>query len=380
MSDARLLWLIITPVYRPAPGGGAIYTDTLGRALAADGADVLVATEAFPGQPAEQRIESEPGSLTVRRMFPCRAGRAEIDWRTYRDYARQNAMMLGLPAMLARAGKAYGARDAVVLIHSSFFYKPSVMPLILGRLRRALPGRVRLVADVRDYQFPAAKLALLTRFDRICTSSRGVADDLARRLSGIGARLFPIDIPFSGPPKPPDESVDALLCRHGLTRGRYLFNPNGISDAKHYPVMRDAIPILRARPGFEDMVLVTAGRERDRREIDTQGEEAGTARSLGPLPQVEVLALMRGALATVVLSDREAISRAALEAMWVGGNVILPNLAEFRQDCADHVCADVTPEGVAALVERLPGKPGHRYGFERHAAPSFVRLYNQMIA
>ena len=40
MTGDRPLWLIITPVYRPAPGGGAIYTDTLGRALADAGTNV----------------------------------------------------------------------------------------------------------------------------------------------------------------------------------------------------------------------------------------------------------------------------------------------------------------------------------------------------
>jgi hypothetical protein len=378
MSAARPMWLIITPVYRPAPGGGAIYTDTLARALAAEGVDVAVATEAFPGQPAVQSIETEAGSVVVHRLFPYRAGRAEIDWRTYRDYARQNVKMLDLPAMLARLAAERGARDAVVLIHSSLFYKPSVMPFILGPLRRALPGQVQLVADVRDYQYPDARLDLLKKFDAICTSSRAVADDLARRMEPIADRLFPIDLPFTGPARPSDDAVEAVLARYGLERGRYLFNPNGIPDSKHYPVMREAMPLVRARAGFEDIILVTAGRARARREADREAEEIGIAKAIGLVPQAEVLALMRGAIGTVVLSDREAISRAALEAMWIGGNAILPNLAEFRQDCPAHVCADVTPEGVAALVAELPHKPHPTYRFERHDTVSCVRRYLRM--
>ena len=380
MSEDRPLWLIITPVYRPAPGGGAIYTDTLARALAEEGANVVVATEGFPGERSVQVIEMTRGSVVVRRMFPCRAGRAEIDWRTYRDYARQNVKMLGLPGMLAGIAEEHGARDAIVLIHSSFFYKPSLMPFILCRLRRTLPGHVRLVADVRDYQFPDRQLRLLPLFDRICTSSRGVADDLRHRLPTIADRLYPIDLPFAGPATPSDSAVDDVLARYGLERGRFLFNPNGIPDAKHYPVMRDAIPLVRAHAGFENVILLTAGRVRARRAADREAEESGIAKAIGLVPHAEVLALMRGALATAVLSDREAISRAALEAMWIGGNVILPNLAEFSEDCPDHVCANVTPEGVAALVVELPSKPRPMYRFERHDTKFCVRMYEEMMA
>jgi hypothetical protein len=380
MSRARPLWLIVTPVYLPSTGGGAIYTDTLARALAADGSHVVVATEACPGQRALQQLDVGPGSVTIKRIFRYRAGRAVLDFLSYWDYAWQNVEMFSLARLLREAAGERGIRDAVVLIHSSLLYKPSVLPLLLGGLRRALQGRVGLIVDVRDYNFPQAKLPLLERFDRICTSSPGLAADLAGRLPEISERLSPIDMPFDGPAAPSEWDTRVCLERAGLVRGQYLFNPNGISDAKHYPVMRAAMALLRARPGFEDMILMSAGRERDRRPIDRQMELAGVTKSLGLADHSTVLKLMSGAYATLVLSDREAISRSALEAMWIGGNVVLPNLAEFRRDCPEHVCAELTPEGVAAFVASLSGKPKPHYNFERHAASSFLPAYKEMMA
>jgi hypothetical protein len=288
--------------------------------------------------------------------------------------------MFRLPELLRRAAGELGLNEAVVLIHSSLLYKPNVIPLLLDRLRRALPGRVRLVADVRDYKFPRSKLTLLERFDRICTSSRGVADELAARNPKIATRLSPIDMPFTPPPLLHEREVLTLMERTRLVKGRYLFNPNGITDSKCYPIMREAVKILRTRPGFEDVMLVSAGRERDRRKIDRDMDRAGVTKSLGLASHRQVLTLMSGALATLILSDREAISRAALEAMWLGGDVVLPNLAEFRRDCSEHVCAEVTPENVASFVASLSEKPKPKYDFGRHAAASFLPLYKELSA
>src|SRR3546814_10644728 len=87
--------------------------------------------------------------------------------------------------------------------------------------------------------------------------------------------------------------------------------------------MRDAVARLRQTPGLEDVTLVTVGRKRDRGPEDDDVEARGEAMYLGPVDRETLSSLMQAALFTLILSDREAISRAALEAMAVGGRVIL---------------------------------------------------------
>jgi glycosyltransferase involved in cell wall biosynthesis len=378
MNDPRPLWLIVTPVYYPAPGGGAIYADTLGRALAEDGVNVEVATEAFPGHPAVQRIGTARGSLVIRRMFPCRAGRARIDWRTYRDYGRQNAMMLGLPSVLARAAREHGAREAIVLIHSSFFYKPSVMPLILGRLRRALAGRVRLVADVRDPLFSDSLLRTLARFDAAVGCSIAVADRLRAGLPGT-MQVHQIPIPFEPAPPPNEAAVQAVLSKYGLTDVAYLLNPNGISERKAYPLMLEVVRAMRRLPGHEGTVLVTVGRSRDWSERDERASAEGLLRYLGPVPNTDMLALAKAAKAALILSEVEGLPRSALEFFALQAPVIVPDLAEFRESVPDAVAASRDPEVLARQICEISGRSATpAYPLERHAMSTLLSKYRAL--
>lgn len=377
------LWVILVPVYKPAPGGSAAYSETIAHELASCGDDVLIVSEAFPGQPEKEILISHQseggGTAHVHRFLPYRAGRAKKDWRSFLAYGHANLLYLRIPNLIRKTLRRGNYASLTILVHSGFFYNPSLLDGMLPVLGKLIPGRTRLVADVRDYQYPEKKLSLFRHFDSICTSSIDLAKDLARREPSIADRLRPIAMPFVGPAEPSADQIAAVAERYGLVRGRYLFNPNGITDSKHYPVMRETIPLVRVHSGLEDVVLVTAGRDRDRRVEDSAAEVAGLAKFVGPIAHTEVLALMGGALATIVLSNREAISRSALEAMWIGGRVILPDLTEFRQDCPEHVCAEVTPEKVTEMVVGLAQKELPKFRFDRHGAESFVPAYRDMI-
>jgi hypothetical protein len=374
--SSRSLWYIVTPVYKPAPGGGAIYTDILARALAGEGADVIVETEGFEGQPRYEQWRDGQGSITIDRRYPLRAGRPVRDWRSYLAYAAQNLIMLGMARRLARAARIKRYDSVVVLVHCSLLYNRTVLPSLLGQLRKA-HSEASLVIDVRDPTFGADLAPQFACFDAAVGCSQGVAN----KLRGMLQQRVPvahIPMPFEHPEPPSDEEVAATLARHGLARGRYLFNPNGIANGKHYPVMREAVSHLRRRPGFEDVVLVTAGRQRDRTALDDEAEARGDCRYIGLVGQEEALALMRGAMMTLVLSKQESISRAALEAMSVGGRVLLPDLEEFRGVCAGHICADVAPQSVAESVAALSEVPTPAFEFENHSRERFVPAYLQL--
>jgi glycosyltransferase involved in cell wall biosynthesis len=378
MSEPRPLWLIVTPVYLPAPGGGAIYTDTLARALAADGRRVVVATEAFPGQPALERIAAQGGSVVIDRLFPCRAGRAEIDWRTYRDYARQNLQMLGLPGMLKRAAGEFGARDAVVLIHSSLFANPGVLPLLLGRLRRSLPGQVRLVADVRDPLFDAKLLETFARFDAVVGCSREIAERLRAGLPDRVA-VQHIPIPFAPAPAPGEDDVAGVLEKYELTGTRYLLNPNGVTERKAYPLMLEVVRSLRREPGWENTVLATIGRSRDWSKRDDEATAEGVLRYLGPVPNATMLALAKGAKATLILSEVEGLPRSALETFALGAPLIVPDIAEFREAVPEAIAAARDPDALARQVRDLSTRAAlPRYPLEKHAMAALLPAYRAL--
>ena len=374
MSAEPLSWVMIMPFFKPAPGGCAYYLDTITRALAEQGDRVLIVTEQHPCTPRHEVLEGTDGKVEIMRLFPYRAGRAKKDWRSFVAYFFANLSYLRLPGIVRkRARMGFGAPRT--LVHGCMFYNPNSLKFEVDSLKPEGDGL--LVVDVRDMQFPDDEIALLEKFDRIVTSSLGVADDLERR-SVPRAKITPIPMPFTFPPEPDQATVAATLEKHGLAGKRFLLNPNGISRDKLYGEMRDAMPLIRNQPGMEDIVLVSVGRDRDRTEADDRSEQAGLSLYLGPIPRDELLSLMKAAHFVVILSPNEAISRAALEAMAVGGRVILPDVEEFRAECGSHICADPTPEKVAQMVTDLAAEPMPRFGFERHLDPHYQPMYRAL--
>src|SRR3546814_8636836 len=112
-SDLNSLWVIVTPVFKPAPGGVAIYADILARALAGAGADVVVFAERHPGTSAEEALVTRRGSARVCRILPFRAGRADRNWRSYLAYAAANLVYLRLPGLIRRERRRVKARTIV---------------------------------------------------------------------------------------------------------------------------------------------------------------------------------------------------------------------------------------------------------------------------
>lgn len=376
LDDSNSLWVIITPVFRPAPGGGAIYSDIISKALAKAGADVVIITEGHPGCPRREELPfaSAQGRIFIERLFAHRAGRSAQDWRSYIAYAQATLRNFQISTMVGRYKKQCEKTEVKVLLHSAFLYHWNSMALQVGRLRKAFAPTLHIAVDVRDLQMPDHALKRLMAFDAVVTSSHKVADTLRARIATLPP-VVTIDMPF----EPPQEPADALrlkwLDEWGLTNRPYLLNPNGLKISKHSPAMRDAIPLLRRHAGLEKVVLVTIGRERDRSQADNAAEARAEAIYLGPVTHDKTLALMKSALFTLVLSDQEAISRAALEAMAMGGRVLLPNLAEFKLECASHVIPSPTKVAIAAKVLELRTEPMPTFGYKRHGAGAFLPKY-----
>ena len=353
-----------------------MYSDILARALAKAGDDVVVWVEKHPGQPAVERLHVGPGMAEVRRVFPHRAGRARRDVLSYAAFLLANASYLRLPRQLRQAA-AGGYTKVRILLHSSFLHHPNSLLFILRSLRHTGVADTKLILDVRDFSLPPSQAHLLGAFDRIITSSQKVADFL-REERGAGDDILPILMPFERPDVPDRDEVELVLDRYGLAGKRFLFNPNGITYSKHFAVMREAVGLLRRDPRFADVILVTVGRERDRTHADTDAEQRQEAVYLGNIGQRDVLSLMKAAMFTVILSNREAISRAALEAMAVGGRVLLPDLAEFTRNCESHVVSTITSDVLVNKIVNLFDKPMSKFSFEQHEADAFVPQYRSL--
>ena len=376
MKKDRTLWCVVSPVFRPAPGGAAMYNDILARALARSGDDVVIYVEKHPRQPSVERLDVGPGVAEVRRVFPHRAGRARRDLLSYTAFMLANATYLRLPRELRDvAGRGY--TKVRILMHASLLNYPSLLPLMFRNLRRTGVADTKLLLDVRDFSLPRSRAHLLRAPDRIITSSQKVAQFL-RDERGAGEDIVPILMPFERPDVPDRDEVQRVLERHGLVGRRFLFNPNGLILTKQSGVMREAVGLLRRDPRFADVILVTVGRERDRTKADTDAEQRGEAVYLGNIPHREVLSLMKAAMFTVILSDREAISRAALEAMAIGGRVLLPDLPEFTRNCASHVIPIISDEVLVGKIIELFEKPMPDFDFEQHGPESFLPQYQSL--
>jgi len=376
--SGRTLWYIITPVFWPAPGGGAMYTKLLAEALANDGADVVVATEAFPDTAKLERTHLGSGCVVIDRLFPLRAGRAVVDWRSYAAYARQNVLMPSLPARLARAVRQNGADRAVVLVHSSFFYKRSVLPWILEGMRRVLPDATRLIVDVRDPLFDESLVPLFAQFDAAIGCSRMISERM-RALLPDGVDVVHVPIPFEAGTPPGDDEVAVALAEHGLRSVPYVLNPNGIFEAKRYPEMLDAVRALRRMPGHEDTVLLTIGRSRDWKARDQAAVADGVLRYIGIVPNRTALALAKGAKATLILSLVEGMPRSALETLALGKPIVAPPIAEFLEHIPASVVQSGDPGEIARQIVRVSEQSAaERYPVEVHSMASLVAAYRAL--
>ena len=362
--------LILTPVLPPAAGGGAAYTMTLARNLIEQGLahSVVVAAEAFPGQPA--LALEQGGRLVLQRMFTYRAGRPTRDLRSYVDYARQQLTFLKLGALMRRH------EISTVLVHASLLYYPGTLRGVLRHLKRRFG--VAVVLDVRDPKIPGHLLERPGEFDAIICCARLLADQLSA-YPAYRDRLHFVPIPLE-PLTIRPERIEAVLDRHGLAQGGFIFNGTGLSLAKSLDLLVEAVRLLHERGAR--LPLVVAGRERDGQcEIFRDAIARGELKSVGSLPQDEVLALAAGSALAVHPSAIETPSRMAIEGLMLGARSLLPrNVPEFATSCPHLVCAERPDDLARQMLERLADAgDGGCYDVAAHYPERVVPLYGAVL-
>jgi glycosyltransferase involved in cell wall biosynthesis len=321
--------LILTPFLPPAPGGAAVYTSILSRGLVEQeiARRVVVVSERHPERPDVE--EGHAGRLVLLRLFPFRAGRPVKDLRSYLDYARQQVALRQLGGIVAEH------KISTVLVHASLLYHPGLARTVLRRLKRR--HRTRIVLDVRDPKLPAHLLAEPGEFDAVICCAERIVRDLGSAFPPYADRLHLVPIPIE-PLAVGEDDVGRALARHGLERGGYLFNANGLSAEKSTPLLLDAVAEL-FRHGRR-VPLAIVGRERDRDARALAAIARGELKVLGPVPHGEALALAKAAAAVINPSRIETPSRFSIEGLMLGAPSLLPpEVPEFERSCPELVCA-----------------------------------------
>ena len=243
--------LIVTPVYAPAPGGGAQYTKILANCLLdlRIFESVTVVTERYPGEPHSEDFAD--GRSRVRRIYPFRAGRDDRGPGSYISYAWQNFQFLNLPRWVKQF------HFDVVMIHGSFHLNPGTMGAVVRILSRMGTSRPKLVADIRDPRLPRRHFHRLLPYDAIFCCSRRIVEMLSAD-DRLRNRLHLLPIPLDAVDLPAHE-VDAIIERYGQQGRPYIFTANGISDDKGFGVVFDTWCELLRRDHRLD--LLVAGRK-----------------------------------------------------------------------------------------------------------------------
>ena len=161
---------------------------------------------------------------------------------------------------------------------------------------------------------------------------------------------------FRAPPAA--DEVAAACDRHGVTPGAYLICVGGLTARKNIDTVLRAVAELDPARGGVLPVLVTgpAGREPDAR--------TDRLRAVGFVSRLELVALLRGALALVHPSRGEGFGFTPLEAMAVGTPALVSNAGALPEAVGDAAVL-LDPDDVdawAAAIERIVTDPDHRAG------------------
>lgn len=237
--------------------------------------------------------------------------------------------------------------------------------------------------------------------DHLIAISRATADDLTRLLEIEPSRISVVynGIDLEKWSAAPGRDDDAVLVRHGLERGSYLAYAGDADWRKNRDGMLAALALARAtRPG-QRLRLVWAGSlSADKRaRLDERARAAGVADAVlltGFVPDDDLRALYRNALALLFVSRAEGFGFPVVEGMACGCPVITSNrssMAELAEGAALLVDPE-RPAEIARAITRLSESPSlrqelsqagqaraQRFGLERQAEGTLA-VYRALIA
>lgn len=196
---------------------------------------------------------------------------------------------------------------------------------------------------------------LAPRVDTVMTVSRFAAEDIRRRYALERDDLLLARPGWEHAEEDKAGTVDAaaVLQRHGLRSGAYLFAVGSLKPSKNFGLLPRALQRMAQRPR---MTLAVAG-ERDGRVF--QGADAAASddavRWLGFVPDDELRVLYRHAAWFIFPSLYEGFGLPALEAMAADCPVLAARSSSIPEVCGDAALYfdPHDPQSLADLLDRI---------------------------
>lgn len=230
----------------------------------------------------------------------------------------------------------------VVTVHDVLFLKgPREVPL--SPSPRQTLGRA--------YRF-AAFLTGTLWVDHIISDSRATANDLSRM---FGKRLPPVtvvpcavDPAFAEAIEP--ARLEAVLHRYGLTYRGYFLHPGAIDPRKNTKTMLSAFRAYRARGGTAELAIIGLPQPAQDK-LNARDARSGV-RPLPFIPNADVVALVKGALAVVYIPSAEGFGYPLVEAMAAGTPAVISSIDVLRETSQD-IAIETPPGDAAAVADKL---------------------------
>lgn len=333
---------IVTPIYPPATGGGAVYSRQLACML--EGLEVIetvtIITEAGEGRALD--TAQIDGKKIIVSHFPWRASKALGRVLKGVLYIRQNFRYF------SQVRRCDISNVDVWVVHSSFYNYPGFFSWfvknVLGK-RRHDGRRPGFVLDIRDQLFPGRKLMELRRYDSVIVC----ADKVMERVSAFVKRdalLKVIPVPLSW------DVYEYLKLEQMDVRGeseKVITYIGDIKRSKNVFALVDAVKIVKEI--FPNIVLYLAGnvklKERDRQRMESNEH----VRLLGAQRRHYVLRLIDRSTLVVNPSRSEGMPRSCLEAIAIGKPVLVPpGVREFEQTIPEWIIYNGSALGIAEKI------------------------------
>ncbi len=359
--------VILTPTFGRSGSGAATYYGLLVDLLSPHFDTITVVSERGVPQGAGAGAAGYVG------LWPQRSSRDKQPLRDVLKYGVQNLQYTMLPQILKRQ------EATCLLLHSSFFNWPGILPVVLRSLSAHRRAGLRVVADVRDGLLPPKRVPLLNDFDAVIACS----DNVEAHLLAHGAdrqRIRPIPV-VQEPLSAAAVSSPELLSSLGLGGAPYVFYAGLLKESKAVDLLLDAF-LNHVRPLRPDLKLVLSGLLKTRHAGIRADLTREGVQHVGNRGRAEVLALMAGAALCVNLSPIEGLPRSSLEALALGRPTLLPpRVPEFARHCPERVVESRDASEVGAMMlDALERGDAPNYPIARHAPAATLPLYLDVLA
>ena len=206
--------------------------------------------------------------------------------------------------------------------------------------------------------------------DRVLTPSGYVRDTLLRYSTLARDHVVAIPHVFAANrlERPAEHDVTEILDRYGIERERYFLYPGNLWPHKNHAMLLVAFSRFCARhPGLSIRLVLPGATHPDTGDVRSSIERLGLVNHVvapGYIPDAELAALMRGALALVVPSLYEGFGMPLLEAFAAGCPVACSNIASLPEVAggAALLFDPRRPDAILSAMEQLATQPDLRAG------------------